>query len=582
MALIAFWVLALALSPLIFAEPSLGTGTTQYHETRSSIPTGFKLLGSADPAQSLTLTFGLAQNDEEGLIDALYDVSDPASPNYGRHLSKAEVETFVAPKPAAVDAPVNAWFAKNNMTDSVPLSPTGDWVEFSISVEQASELFSANFSKFKDARGGGEMVRTMAYALPEELQGHVAFVHPMVSFDSPAGFGSSKRVFDHATPGVANGDTPPACVNGTTPGCLQFIYGIPAVPAVNKDNQLGVTGMQGGVAGYSFLETFLETYRPDIDPATNFTVVGIDGGSNNQSLPSISEGNLDIQYTVGVATGVPIVYVFVGTQNQDGPFRGWLDEVNYLLAQENPPKVMTTSWGAFQESSFSQPVTERLCQAYAQLGARGVSFLVASLDEGVGCSPTNGSNFEATFPSNCPYVTSVGGTDNYTPETAWFASSGGFTNYFPRAPNQSSAVGAYLAQHGGPDSANAGRYNASGRGFPDVALHATQYPVFEAGEWFLLEGTSAASPVLASMIALANDRLRSAGRPPMGWLNPLLYSQRGREVVGDVVEGNSSVVCADSEGDSEAPRGFEAVRGWDPVTGLGTITFEGLLALAGL
>ncbi|KAI0646040.1 subtilisin-like protein [Trametes meyenii] len=574
-ATIAPWVLALTLAPYVLAEPSLaGISAVQYHESRSSIPPSFTSIGPADPIQSLTLILGLAQNDAHGLVNALYDVSDPASPNYGRHLSKAEAEAFVAPKPEAVKA-INVWFAKNNITGSA-LSPAGDWVEFALSVRQASELFSASFGKFKDTRAGIEMVRTMAYALPEELQGHVEFVHPMISFDSPAGFGSSNRVSQFAAPAAVNGDAPAACVNGTTPGCLQFIYGIPASPAVNKANQLGVTGMQGGVAGYSFLETFLETYRPDINPTTNFTVVGIDGGSNNQSLPSISEGNLDIQYTVGVATGVPIVYVFVGTQNQDGAFRGWLDEVNHLLAEEDPPQVMTTSWGAFQESSFSQPVTERLCQAYAQLGARGVSFLVASLDEGVGCSPTNSSNFEATFPSNCPYVTSVGGTDNYSPETAWFASSGGFTNYFPRPPYQESAVGAYLAQHGG--GANAGRYNASGRGFPDIALHATQYPVFEVN-WFFLEGTSAASPVLASMLALVNDRLRSAGRPPLGWLNPLLYSPKGRAAVVDVVKGNSSIVCTE---ENEAPRGFDAVRGWDPVTGLGTITFDGLLALAGL
>ncbi|KAI0643195.1 hypothetical protein C8Q79DRAFT_1012504 [Trametes meyenii] len=78
-------------------------------------------------------------------------------------------------------------------------------------------------------------------------------------------------------------------------------------------------------------------------------MVGIDDGSNNQSLPSISEGNLNMQYTVGITTGVPIV--------------GWLNEVNYLLAEENPPQVMTTSWDTFQEGSFSQPITKRLCQA---------------------------------------------------------------------------------------------------------------------------------------------------------------------------------------------------------------------------
>ena len=77
-----------------------------------------------------------------------------------------------------------------------------------------------------------------------------------------------------------------------------------------------------------------------------------------QTLTHAVPQNLDIQYTVGVATGVPVVYVFVGEQNQDGEYDGWLDEVNYLLAQENPPQVMTSSWGAYEESQYSQPVTE--------------------------------------------------------------------------------------------------------------------------------------------------------------------------------------------------------------------------------
>lgn len=63
----------------------------QYHEARSSTPSGFMALGPASPEKTLTLRFALSQTDPEGLISALYDVSDPASPNYRKHLSKAEV-----------------------------------------------------------------------------------------------------------------------------------------------------------------------------------------------------------------------------------------------------------------------------------------------------------------------------------------------------------------------------------------------------------------------------------------------------------------------------------------------------------
>lgn len=54
--------------------------------------------------------------------------------------------------------------------------------------------------------------------------------------------------------------------------------------------------------------------------------------------------NLDIQYTVGVATGVPITFISVGPDNTDG-IDGFLDIINTLIKESNPPTVLTTSYG---------------------------------------------------------------------------------------------------------------------------------------------------------------------------------------------------------------------------------------------
>ena len=153
-------------------------------------------------------------------------------------------------------------------------------------------------------------------------------------------------------------------------------------------------------------------------------------------------------------------------------------------------------------------------------------------------------------------VTSVGGTQGFIPEEAWPRSSGGFSNYYPTPDYQAAAVSAYLAAHG---SKNAGRFNASGRAFPDIAAKADNFVVLEP-EVFFFTGTSAASPTVASIIALLNDRLLNAGRAPLGFLNPWLYSE-GFAALTDITTGNSSVTC--SENDST--RGFDAKVGWDPV-----------------
>lgn len=59
--------------------------------------------------------------------------------------------------------------------------------------------------------------------------------------------------------------------------------------------------------------------------------------------------DLDIQYTVGVATNVPTTFISVGNSFQDGDLSGFLDIINFLLAEDAPPQVLTTSYGADEE-----------------------------------------------------------------------------------------------------------------------------------------------------------------------------------------------------------------------------------------
>jgi tripeptidyl-peptidase I len=134
--------------------------------------------------------------------------------------------------------------------------------------------------------------------------------------------------------------------------------------------------------------------------------------------------NLDIQYTMGIASGVPTTYISVGDDFQDGAFGG-LDIINFLLNESAPPQVLTTSYDV-DEPDVSIPLAKyifylftsparlltmdisTLCNAYAQLGARGVSILFASGDGGVGGGQSGESctTFIPTFPNACPlYVT---------------------------------------------------------------------------------------------------------------------------------------------------------------------------------
>lgn len=66
---------------------------------------------------------------------------------------------------------------------------------------------------------------------------------------------------------------------------------------------------------------------------------------------------LGTEYTVGLATGIPVNFVDVGEKTQDGADEGFLDIINALLAMDNPPLVFTTSYGFDTEASLSESLT---------------------------------------------------------------------------------------------------------------------------------------------------------------------------------------------------------------------------------
>ena len=59
-----------------------------------------------------------------------------------------------------------------------------------------------------------------------------------------------------------------------------------------------------------------------------------------------------MQYTVGIATDVPVTYLLVGNETTDG-IDGYLDTVNHVLNETSPPSVMTTSYSS-NENELSE------------------------------------------------------------------------------------------------------------------------------------------------------------------------------------------------------------------------------------
>lgn len=590
-------------------------------ESLVSVPPGWKKIRDADPSHPLKLRIALEQPNTALFEQTLYDVSNPEHVLYGKHLKRDELAQLMAPRGESTSA-VLSWLRENVAESKV--ENQGEWINVLITVREAERLLDAKFAVYGYLDSGIEKVRALEYSVPEQVKEHITFIAPIIRFGQPKA--QRNGIFD-----VVNANTAPvraaaippqtlnvtACNASITPECLRALYKVGSYQADPSHGSLfGVCGYldvsgtgdlnlatailthHQEYAKYDQLELFESAYAP-YAIGENFTVTQINGGGNNQtdSTHDDVEANLDIQYATSMSYKTPIVYYSTGglgplVPDLDQPAppsdnEPYLDFLTYILQQPDSalPQTITTSYGE-DEQSVPRAYVEKVCQMLGQLGARGVSVIFSSGDTGPGsaCQTNNGKNetrFLPIFPAACPYVTSVGATINVEPEAAVSFSSGGFSDVFDRPAYQAAAVPIYLAQLG---KRWEGLYNPNGRGFPDVAAQGVYFHVFDHDQDILVSGTSAAAPTFAALVSLLNSARLSKNLPPMGFLNPWLYSV-GWAGLTDIVNGGSRG-CTGTDIYSGLPApyvpyaGWNATTGWDPVTGLGTPLLDKLLDLS--
>ena len=158
---------------------------------------------------------------------------------------------------------------------------------------------------------------------------------------------------------------------------------------------------------------------------------------------------------------------------------------------------------------------------------------------------------------------------------------------YPMPEYQKEAVSKYLSQQG-VGIPNASYFNKNGRGlfqdfslithfskaYPDIAALGEDYQVVINGNMEHDQGTSASTPTIAGIVSLLNDVRLRAGKKPMGFLNPWLYSQAGPTTGAfyDITSGaNTQTPCTE---------GYPATPGWDAISGWGVPNFAVLKKLA--
>ncbi|KAI9871485.1 MAG: hypothetical protein M1830_002862, partial [Pleopsidium flavum] len=415
-------------------------------------------------------------------------------------------------------------------------------------------------------------------------------------------------------------DSLKTCNTRITPNCLRALYLFPPGISANPKNSYGVVEYSPQAYLQGDLDLFFQNFsRPQVGQSP--ILDSIDGGfpqTNVRGFKYNGESDLDLEYAMSLVYPQKVTLYQAGDLVEGASFNNFLDAIDgsYCTFEggDDPTQdgiypdplpggyrgpencggfaatnVISTSYG-YNEADLTPFYEMRQCQEYMKLGLQGVTVLYSSGDFGVAGNSgqcidpvtkmyNNGTSgiFNPSFPSGCPYVTSVGatqikpGASVTAPEEACetvIFSGGGFSNVFPLPDYQASAVQTFFRDHPPPYGADRFNNSQKTKGIPDVSANGANYVVAVDGKFSLVYGTSASTPVFGAIITLINEARIDLGKGPVGFINPALYSHP--YVLNDITSGGNRG-CGTP--------GFTATTGWDPVTGLGTPNFPKMLAL---
>ena len=307
------------------------------------------------------------------------------------------------------------------------------------------------------------------------------------------------------------------------------------------------------------------------------------------------ETSLDVEYAHAMAPGANILLVETPVDETLGlqGFPQMIEAENYVI-NHRLGDVISQSFGATEQTFPSKSSILGLRSAYFNALVHRVTVLSASGDGGATDDAAyDASNGELNYypsrvdswPSSDPLVTSVGGTqlhldangDPTAPDSVWndtamfgspAAGGGGLSTVFRRPFFQDGVTGVVGSARGTPDVSMSAAVN----GGVVVYLGFTNTAYGVSPGWFIVGGTSEATPVFSGIVAIADQ----AAHHDLGWLNPTLYAlgDGSRSGIDDITAGDNSVFGTQQlppvAGQKFSVRGFDAEPGYDLASGLGT------------
>jgi kumamolisin len=450
------------------------------------------------------------------------DFADLLVPSTRTKLARERAKQF---KPARA---LLADFAKRHNLKLGMMRPMRRTVRVEGTAAQLRDTFGAMFYRTDENR---ELRRSGTFFLPKEM---ALWTRAVIGF-------GRKRTYAAVPGDTARGP-------GLWPSQISALYGVPA-DARAAGECIGVIA-QGGSYRLSDIAAAARQSGlpiPTVVPGPVAAAFGVDPDADR-------ELTLDLQVLAGVAPGAKLV-----VYSAPNGIEHLVEALHDALADKiNAPHVLSLSWGS-SEDDWPQDVRATFDAALRDAIKLRIAVVVATGDY-LATGGLMDGKAHVFYPASSPYVLSCGGTTpelepdsrSIRDEEVWhnvvqgIGTGGGISSNYP--------VPDYQSKLALPPSVNAGA--KPGRGVPDVAAPAWDDPgyaiVFD-GQRATEPGTSAATPLWAGILALANARRRAA----LGFPNYTLYANAN--LFRQIVKGNNRARGI----------GYDATPGWNACTGLG-------------
>jgi subtilase family serine protease len=515
-------------------------------------------IGPTDPRRAISLSISMATASDAEINRALAAMEDPNSPDYHHYLTPAEYAQRFGPSAAAL-VTVERSLSDAGFHVTLP-SAGGSLLGAQGTVAQAETFFRVQLSDYRTASGETYYAPDAAPRLPEEWKGAALNVLGLNNRPAlhPAGI---LRTTQSAA------QQPPPRLLG--PVELERAYNIAPL------HLAGLNG-EGQTIAMPEIDTFKQRDIDYYDRTYGITpypieVIKVNGGADKAQ--QVSETTLDIQVIHAIAPRAKIL-----VYESPADFGSLADNFNKIVS-DNRAKVVSVSLGGCEPAIWEAPDLGRnyfatLNNIFRQATAQGMSVFVASGDDGAYTCHRNDPNdntLSASLPATNPFVTAVGGTALLVNDNGSYYSEAGWEGPMAGSGSGGGLSVGYLRPdwQSGPGVSN--QYSTDARQVPDIAASAdplTGYRIYDStdggcsGEecWVAIGGTSASTPLWASLITLANQRAASNGKSTLGFINPMLYKMGADSTLNaafhDVTVGGNLY--------------YPSTAGWDYATGWGS------------